>query len=224
MNIKKKLIFAIIAFFITIPIINNLKTYANTYKITDENELNKYIIQNNTEIPEGYYLEKVKFDTDVNLEDLNVEDLNLEDLNIEDLKNNEDPNLKIFERVYNGKFKSSNHYFTNNPISYDIYDGPTVSTTYTFEEIVESKINGSFGASLSGISAELGFNVSTAKKYIKQIILEGLTDDQKLKVSVFGLYDKYSFDVYSLFGSYKGTGYAYKPMGIYIKQEIYSKK
>lgn len=80
-------------------------------------------------------------------------------------------------------------------------------------------------ASVSASTVDAGLSFSVTDSVTESTTLErpAISSSQKLNVKEFGVYDKYSFTLYGLLGNKKGTGYAYKPMGLYVTQAIYSK-
>lgn len=187
-------------------------TDSKTTVLTDEKGIEDYIEENDIKVPEGYTLEKVI------LEPYAVEAENT------NLFKTESANPKaVGDYAKNSKLVKSDIYFSDSPISSDWYDGPTESQEYTFEEKVEAKVKSTFGCSVDAIEAAVDFELTGSVSKSKKVTLKGVEANKKLNVKIFGVYDKYSFDVYSIFNNYQGTGYAYKPMGLYIAQEIYGK-
>ncbi len=48
-------------------------------------------------------------------------------------------------------------------------------------------------------------------------------DPNIINIRVYGIYDKYTFTAKNIWGDVKGTGIAYKPMGLYVAQTTYVK-
>lgn len=186
---------------------------ADSFELTTTSELQQYINENNIVVPEGYTLKSVEFDFIANPEE------RFENSNPIDLIQP----CAIGDWVTNVEKVKDDVYFPDDEITSDFYDGPTESTSYTFTESVEAKLTSSLGCSISEISAEVGFEVTGSVEKSKTVTLKGVNADEILGVKVYGVYDKYSFDVYSIFNNYQGTEYAYKPMGLYVAQETYEK-
>ncbi len=180
-------------------------------ELTTTSELQQYINQNNIVVPEGHTLKSVKLDFIPNPEE------SFENANPYD---SIDPKA-IGDYVKNVEKVKDDVYFPDDEISSDWYDGPLDSAEYTFKESVEAKLTSSLGCSISEISAEVGFEVTGSEEKSKTATIKGVNENERLNVKVYGVYDKYSFDVYSIFDNHQGTAYAYKPIGLYIAQETY---
>lgn len=127
------------------------------------------------------------------------------------------------EYISNVRLDNNDIYFPNNPIASNWYEGPMEAFSMTFEQSVEGKFSTSTGISASVINAGLDFSVTKSQKKTATMNFGSIPADKKLNVKEFGLYDAYKFDVYSMAGVYLGDGLAYKPMGLYIAQALYSK-
>lgn len=118
---------------------------------------------------------------------------------------------------------ASDRYFPDNPIASNWYDGPLTKLTKTYSRSVAGTYTCSASVSASTVNAGLSFSVTDSVSESTTLERPAISSSQKLNVKEFGVYDKYSFTLYGLLGDQKGTGYAYKPMGLYVTQAIYSK-
>ncbi|GHU46930.1 hypothetical protein FACS1894120_4500 [Clostridia bacterium] len=131
--------------------------------------------------------------------------------------------IALGDSYQNVSRKRTDVYFSSSPISSDWYDGPLSSVSMTFSESVSATVNCSLEYSTSGLKSAVGFSVTDSVSKSKTATRSAISSTQRLNIKVYGVYDEYGFDIYSLLGNYKGSGYAYKPMGLYIAQAIYSK-
>lgn len=114
-------------------------------------------------------------------------------------------------------------YFPSEVISSDYYDGPTSSVKMTFEEKIKSKWNANTEISVKAVKAGVGFEVEKEFSVKKEWERPAVASNQKLNVKVYGNYQEYSFTVYDRKDRIIGSGYAYKPVGLYIAQATYKK-
>ena len=129
----------------------------------------------------------------------------------------------IGDYISNVRKAASDVYFPSSPIASNWYDGPLSQLSKTYTRNVSATYNCTTSISTSTIDAGLSFSVTDSVSESTTWVRPAITSKQKINIKEFGVYDKYSFTVYSILGNEKGTGNAYKPMGLYITQATYSK-
>lgn len=117
----------------------------------------------------------------------------------------------------------SNIYFPDLPITSDWYDGPLTKLSLTFSETVSAKYSCSASVSADVISAGVAFDVTESVTKSTTWERPAVSSTQKINIRVYGIYDKYTFTAKNIWGDVKGTGIAYKPMGLYVAQTTYVK-
>lgn len=117
----------------------------------------------------------------------------------------------------------SDVYFPNSPISSNWFDGPLTSIEQTYSQSFTGTATCSVSVSNSVVEAGVGFSITTQISKSTTATRPAITSTQKLNIKEFGVFDEYSFNLYNIFGTKKGSGYAYKPMGLYIAQAVYVK-
>ncbi len=103
------------------------------------------------------------------------------------------------------------------------YDGPLSKATKTYTQTVSAVYSCSASISIDVLNAGLSFNVSDNTTQATSLERPAVNSAQKINIKEFGVYDKYTFTLYNIWGNEKGTGSAYKPMGLYVAQTVYSK-
>lgn len=116
----------------------------------------------------------------------------------------------------------SNIYFEDSPLTNDWYDGPLNKISQTFSVLVPASYNCS-DASAELISKGVGFDVEGSILKSSTVERTAISSNQRLNIKVYGLYDRYTFLVYNIWGNAKGSGWADNSVGIYVMQAIYSK-
>lgn len=129
----------------------------------------------------------------------------------------------IGDYVSNVSKVSSDVYFPNDPLASNWFDGPLSSITKTYEQEVTGTYNCTASVSADVVEAGVDFSVTESVTKTTEIVRPAVLSTQRLNIKEYGVYDKYSFTLYSIFSNEKGTGYAYKPMGLYIAQALYKK-
>ncbi len=196
--------------------INEILNYENTQRtvITDQDMIQDYIDNGLVDEMKGYEIDEIIVDFIPIAEEINP------NLTSRDSTKGE---RAIGDYISSSGLQTSNVYFPSLALSSDVYQGPTLSATYSFTEGVEAKYDSSLGVGAGDVKAAVGFSVTGSVSKTKSVILQGVNANQKLNVKVYGNYDKYYYNVYnSISGKFKGQGYAYKPMGLYITQTVYS--
>ena len=118
---------------------------------------------------------------------------------------------------------SSDVYFTDNPIASNWYDGPLSELSKTYSRTVSATYSCTTTVSAEVLDAGLSFSVTDSATESTTWKRPAITASQRINVKEYGVYDKYAFTVYNILGKEKGTGNAYKPMGLYVAQATYSK-
>lgn len=118
---------------------------------------------------------------------------------------------------------SSDVYFPDNPIASNWYDGPLTKLSKTYSRTVSATYNCSVEVSADVLNAGLSFDVTGSTTESTTWERPAITSSQKINVKEYGIYDRYAFTLYNIWGNQKGTGNAYKPMGLYVTQATYSK-
>ena len=131
--------------------------------------------------------------------------------------------LAIGDYIDNVSKVKSDVYFPNNPIASNWYDGPLSKVSKTYSRTVSATYSCTASVSADVLNAGLSFNVSDSTTESTTLERPAVSASKKINIKEFGVYDKYNFTLYSLFGNEKGTGSAYKPMGLYVTQAIYTK-
>lgn len=116
----------------------------------------------------------------------------------------------------------SNIYFDDKPLTNDWYDGPLNKISQTFSVLVPALYNCS-DASAELISKGVGFDVEGSVLKSSTVERSAISNNQMLNIKVYGVYDRYAFLVYNIWGKEKGSGWADNPVGIYVMQATYSK-
>lgn len=129
----------------------------------------------------------------------------------------------IGDHIGNVQKVLSDVYFPDKPIASNWYDGPLAKLTKTYTRTVSATYNCSVDIKVEVIDAGLSFSVTDSTTESTTWERPAITSSQRINVKEFGVYDKYSFIVYNIWGTQKGTGNAYKPMGLYVAQATYSK-
>ncbi len=129
----------------------------------------------------------------------------------------------IGDYIGNVKKASSDIYFPNNPIASNWYDGPLSKVTKTYSRTVSAVYSCTASVSADVLNAGLSFSVTASTTESTSLERPAVSSTQRINIKEFGVYDKYTFTLYNLLGKEKGTGSAYKPMGLYVAQAVYSK-
>lgn len=117
----------------------------------------------------------------------------------------------------------SDMYFPDSPIASNWYDGPHTKLIKTYTRSVSALHDSTVEVSDAILNAGLTFNVAGSEIESTEWERPEVTSSQKINVKEYGVYEQYSFTIYNIWGKQKGTGRAFKPMGLYITQAIYSK-
>lgn len=118
---------------------------------------------------------------------------------------------------------ASDMYFPDLPIASNWYDGPLIKLSKTYTRTVSALHEATVDVSDAVLNAGLSFDVTGSSTESTVWERPEITSSQKINVKEYGVYDQYTFNIYNIWGTQKGTGSAYKPMGLYVTQAIYSK-
>lgn len=129
----------------------------------------------------------------------------------------------IGDYIGNVKKAKSDIYFSNSPIASNWYDGPLSKVSKTYSRTVSAVYSCTASVSADVLNAGLSFSVTDSTTESTTLERPAVSSTQRINIKEFGVYDKYTFTLYNIFGTEKGTGSAYKPMGLYVAQAIYSK-
>lgn len=177
--------------------------------ITNPELLNKIILEDNLEVPEGYELVEVITTT--------VENVPSDSNNIE-FNNTEEDLQKLFAKWTLKNITSKEE--QGKLITSDYYDGPS-NFTHSYEETVSCSYSTKSGISVKALSAELGFSVTGTEK-VGRTYNVNVDKGKKVNLKVYVNNKKYSFSVYKN-DDYKGSGTATKPIGLIFKQYVFNK-
>ena len=129
----------------------------------------------------------------------------------------------IGDHIGNVKKAKPDVYFSNSPIASNWYDGPLSKVTKTYSRTVSAVYSCTASVSADVLNAGLSFSVTDSTTESTSLERPAVSSTKRLNIKEYGVYDKYTFTLYSILGKEKGTGSAYKPMGLYVAQAIYSK-
>lgn len=136
--------------------------------------------------------------------------------------NNFNPDA-IGDYVGNVRKASSDVYFPNNPIASNWVDGPLTRIVKRYKQSFTGTFNCTASVKAKVVESGVGFSITEFVDKETEVERPAVASNQRLNIKEFGVFDEYSFTLYSIFGNVKGTGNAYKPMGLYIAQAIYGK-
>lgn len=173
--------------------------------ITDTDEIQRIQRMESVEVPDGYYIEEIKYTTVV-LDGAMMDA----------------PQPQLFDTwtVGNVTTKGYEYYFPDSPLSSDWIDG-AASYTESFTFTVTGQRNANAKVKDSTIEAAVGFSLTTGVEYTKSYQID-VPAGKKMNLKVYGNYIGYDFDIYKN-GEYQGAGKAYKPIGLTFKQVLYAK-
>lgn len=199
------------------------------YDLTDKESLEKVIDSENIKVPEGYQLTSVK--TTVLYTDPIVNN-NVDGAN-EQLSGNDIvvPMSTYWVKWIENVRTVGERYYADQPLYSDVLDGPLPKGyTYSLSDTINAGFTTKFGFSASDISAEVGFNASTGHAISRSFTTDSITSNQRINVKIFTNYLYREFDElrYLQSGGIKGpteraAGSAWRPVGYYIQQFIFSK-
>lgn len=118
---------------------------------------------------------------------------------------------------------STDVYFPDDPIASNWFDGPLTKVTKTYTRSVAAAYSCTTSVSVEVLNAGLSFNITESVTESTTWERPAISSSQRIDVKEYGVYDQYSFVLYNIWGTQKGTGYAYKPVGLYVAQATYSK-
>jgi hypothetical protein len=129
----------------------------------------------------------------------------------------------LFDYIGDVSLVSTDVYFPNDPLASNWFDGPMASVAMQFSQTFTGSFNCSITISGGSAEGELGFDYEESTSKTITATTQSITSSQRLNIKEYSVFNKYSFSVYNLFGTYQTSGYAYKPMGLYIAQAKYAK-
>lgn len=141
----------------------------------------------------------------------------------DEIKDIKDIEIKDKDDVKDVTKVSSDIYFPSSALASNWYDGPLSKVEKTYSQTFAGQYSCSASVSVSTINAGISFSIS--QEVTKSTTLErpAIASNQKVNIKEFAVYDQYSFNLYNIWGNLKGSGYIYKPMGLYITQATYAK-
>ncbi len=192
--------------------------------ITNKDELQRIINEDDIEIPEGYKLLDVvdsieEISVDFSKDSLELMQNSASTSNFDEVSQTRWfwfwDDWKVKNRQYLGEY-----YFPGNPLRSDYFEGPCdISETYT--EQVKAEVHTGVNVGNDVLGAELGVSLAqeeSVSTHFKTSVPSGI----ELNVIIYGMYKKYSYDIYKN-GYYRGTGTLYVPSGLYARQLRYYK-
>ena len=184
--------------------------WVNVSSITDPDELQEIIENENLSIPEGYHLESI----DTYIYTLEAEEsLAFQTGEIEP--------LGIIYNIENVRNRGDGFYYTNEYDSDWFYGPANVSETYTRTNSVKKSIN--VGVTNNVVSTAVGYDITDTFTNTKTFSTN-VASGKKVNVKVHTNYQKKTFDIYNkITGDCAQSGaYTMKPVGLIFKQYTYA--
>ena len=173
--------------------------------VTNKNELEQIIEDEDIQVPDGYTLEKVEYFAYIN-EEISDDSSNI---NIE-----QEPRAGLIYEIRNVR-KVNDFYFVDD-YDHDIYEGPaSISTTYSYTRDVRKSIGVTIGNST--VEAAVGYDITdkyTKSKTFSTTVASGKT----LHVYTYPVYRRTAFDIYNRWTDelVESGAYTDQLVGIYI--------
>jgi hypothetical protein len=179
---------------------------ASSKVITDSDELQQIVVDDNLDVPKGYTLVKVEV-TVVNSNSNTINNTNSLKNNVLDSTGISITSIKDIPDVY----------FVNDYVSNWYYGPCTISEEFSQERSVSKEAS----VGISNDIVEAKYGVTIGKKITNTSTFNAaVSAGNKLNVQIFTNYHQYYFSIKS--GSQQiGTGSIYVPMGLIIKQYTY---
>lgn len=180
--------------------------------VTDPNEIEEIIQKENVQVPDGYTLEKVEYCAYIDIETANANSNTISE---------KESRAGLVYYITNVKIKDD-FYFVND-YDHDIFEGPAeITTKYSYTREVRKSLGVTIGNST--VEAAVGYDITD--KYTKEKEFSTTVASGKvLHVYVYPVYRRTTFDIYNRWTDelVKSGAYTDKLVGIYVKQQTYSR-